>query len=153
MSASSDPIPIAAAERLPSCRHIALLVLSMAAVCLMTGCGVHRRMTIVSDPPGALVLVEGREVGYTPVSLDFIYYGTREITLIKDGYETKTVLQALQPPWYQIPPLDFFSDNFLPYPITDRHVVRIPMEPKLAVPNQDLLDRAEALRTESRLAP
>ena len=60
-----------------------------------SGC-VSRRMMVYSDPPGALVLLEGQEVGYTPVAVDFLYYGTRELTLIKDGYETKTVLQKVR---------------------------------------------------------
>ncbi|MDX1965574.1 MAG: PEGA domain-containing protein [Planctomycetaceae bacterium] len=108
-------------------------------------------MTIVSDPPGALVMVEGREIGYTPVSLDFTYYGTREFTLVKDGYETLTVGQPVQKPWYQQPVIEFFADNFTPGHVTDRHLFRYALQRARIVPNQELLQRGEMLRGESRL--
>ena len=43
--------------------------------------------------------------------VSFIYYGTREIRLVKPGYETLTVNQPIPAPWYQIPPIDFASEN------------------------------------------
>lgn len=117
---------------------------------LSVGC-VSRRMTIASDPPGALVLVEGREIGYTPVSLDFTHYGMREITLIKDGYETLNVTQPLQKPWYQAPVVDFFADNLKPGHKTDRHQFRYALQPARIVPNSELMQRGEQLRGESRI--
>jgi hypothetical protein len=66
----------------------------------VAACGcVQRRMTIRSDPPGALVYVDDYEIGNTPVSTDFVYYGTRKIRLVKDGYETLTVRQPFPVPW------------------------------------------------------
>ena len=111
----------------------------------------HRRMTFRSNPPGALVLVDGQEIGFTPVSVDFTYYGTREITLIKDGYETLTVLQDVPAPWYQYVPLDFVSDNFLPYKVTNRHEFSYRLQRTTTVPTQELLDRANSLRSETRI--
>lgn len=87
---------------------------------LLSGC-VNRRMTIRSDPPGALVEVDGERLGLTPVSMDFTYYGTREITLSMPGYETLTVQQPVPIPFYQRFPIDFVSNHFLPGRITDRH--------------------------------
>lgn len=111
----------------------------------LSGC-VHRRVTIYSEPPGATVLVEGDEIGQTPCSFDFTYYGTREFTLIKDGYETRTVLQPVGAPWYQIPPAEFVSDNLALRRITDRRSFTYQLKP-LMVPNtQDLLDRASGVR-------
>ncbi len=113
------------------------------------GC-VHRRLTIRSDPPGAQVLLDGENIGYTPTSVDFTYYGTREITLIKPGYETLRVLQKIPPPWYQIPPLDFISDNLLPFHVTNRHDFTYKLRPKQMTPNTELLDRARSLRAEAQ---
>ncbi len=120
--------------------------------CLLSGC-LHRRMMIRSDPPGALVLLEGEEVGYTPVALDFTYYGTREITLIKDGFETKTVMQKVRPPWYQKVPLDLVSDNFIPGHATDRHEFSYQLQASVIVSNQELLERANGLRSEALVTP
>lgn len=116
---------------------------------LFSGC-MHRRMTIHSNPPGARVLVDGKDIGLTPVSMNFLYYGTREITLIKDGYETKTVMQPMRMPWYQIPPLDFFSDNLSPTKITDRHYFSYDLQRMEHVPRNQLLENAKGLRSESK---
>jgi hypothetical protein len=94
-----------------------------------SGC-VSRRLTIVSQPPGALVEVDGQRLGMTPVSSDFTYYGTREITLSMPGYQTMTVQQKTRTPWYQVPPFDFFSDNFAGRHITDSHVFQYRLQPK-----------------------
>lgn len=113
----------------------------------------HRRMTIASNPPGARVLVDGRDAGLTPVSLDFLYYGTRKITLMKDGYETLTVMQPVSMPWYQVPPLDLVSDNFLPMKVTDRRMFQYDLRRQQHVPRKELLDRANALRSEAQIGP
>lgn len=111
----------------------------------------NRRITIRSDPPGALVLVEGDEVGYTPVTFDFTYYGTREFTLVKDGYETLTVMEKVTPPWYQRVPIDFVSDNLSPFKIRDRRDYTYRLQQQAIGGNQDLLQRAEGLRTEAHV--
>ena len=135
-------------------RRVTLLVLIVAGCCAGSGCNsVRRRMTVRSDPPGALVMFEGREVGVTPVSVDFTYYGTREMTLVKDGYETLTVMQAVNTPAHQYFPIDFVSDNLLPFRVRDRHEFSFKLEPKTLLPDNELLDRAGGLRTESQLAP
>ena len=110
-------------------------------------------MTIRSDPPGAQVLVDGEKVGHTPASVDFTYYGTREITLVKPGYETLSVFQRIRPPWYQIPPLDFFSDNLLPFRVTNRHDFQYHLAPRVVVPTGELLERANSLRSEAQMGP
>lgn len=134
-------------------RRIPLLLVTAALLCLnLTGC-VFRRMTIRSDPPGALVFVDDEPVGYTPTSVDFTYYGTREIRLVKDGYETMTVLQDVPAPWYQVPPIDFFADNLLPVQVTNRHEFFYALERRRDPRTVDLLDRARALRSETQFGP
>ncbi|NLY01395.1 MAG: PEGA domain-containing protein [Rhodopirellula sp.] len=116
-----------------------------ALVLLATGC-VQRRMTIRSEPAGALVYIDNVEIGTTPVATNFLYYGTREIRLVKDGYETMTVLQPVPAPWYQIPPLDFFSENVAPGEIRDQRAFTYRLIPQLVIPTEDLLGRAQQLR-------
>lgn len=125
-------------------------LMALAVVGVLSGC-VSRRMTVVSDPPGALVVVDGREIGYSPVSVDFTYYGTREISLIKDGYETLTVMQPLTKPWYQYPGVEFVADNLKPGHKTDRQMFQYALQPARIVPNQELLQRGEMLRGEARI--
>ena len=122
--------------------------LAVAAAVAASGCqSVQRRMTIRSNPPGALVLVDGREVGYTPASVDFTYYATREITLVKDGYQTLTTLQTYKTPWYQYPGVEFVSDNFLPATVTNRHDLSYNLCPAVNPPTGDLRSRADSFRS------
>ena len=129
-----------------------VLVAALAGCAGLTGCNsMFRRMIIRSEPEGALVLIDGREVGYTPYTADFIYYGTREITLVKDGYETLTVMQNFPTPWYQVPPLDFVTDNFLPFTVTNRQQFCYQLQPQVIPPTEELLDRAKGLRSQAQI--
>ena len=122
------------------------LILVAGAVCLCgSGC-VQRRMTIRSNPPGATVYVDDEEIGQTPVSHSFTYYGTREIRLVKDGYETLTQMVTIPPPWYEIPPIDFVSENLVPGEIRDERDFCFNLVPQYVVPPEQLLGRAEDLR-------
>ena len=92
---------------------LAWVFVGMALCASQLGC-VQRRLTIRSNPPGALVYVDDYQIGTTPVSTDFVYYGTRKIRLVLSGYETLTVLQPIPTPWYEFPGLDFVSENLVP---------------------------------------
>ena len=127
-------------------------ILAALVVCACgTGC-VRRRMTIRSNPPGALVYVDDYEIGTTPISQDFIYYGERKVRLVKDGYETLTVMQSIPTPWYQIPPLDFVTENMIPGKIRDHRTFNYQLTPQRIVPSEQLLSRAENLRRGVRAA-
>ena len=90
--------------------------------------------------------VDDQEIGETPVSTSFTYYGTRKIQLVRDGYETMTVKQKFQAPWYQIPPLDFFSENLTTKELRDERIVDFELEPQRVVPVNELVERAQQLR-------
>jgi hypothetical protein len=120
---------------------LCLLLLCVAA----PGC-VRRRLTVRSAPPGATVYVDDQEIGETPVSTAFTYYGTRKIQLVKDGYETLTVKQKFDAPWYQIPPLDFVSENLTTRELRDERILDFELEPQRVVPVDELLGRAQQLR-------
>ncbi|MHB1037020.1 MAG: PEGA domain-containing protein [Pirellulales bacterium] len=117
----------------------------MAITASQAGC-VQRRLTIRSSPPGALVYVDDHEIGTTPVSTSFLYYGTRKIRLVKDGYETLTVMQQIAMPWYQVPPVDFVSENLVPGEIRDQRTLDFALTPQRIVPAEELRQRAEILR-------
>lgn len=137
------------------CRHVGRgrrrcllrpLLLFYAAVLLVpTGC-VQRRLLIRSDPPGAVVYVDHERVGTTPCAVNYVYYGTRKIRLVKDGFETLVVEQPLPTPWYEVPPLDLVSDVLVPYEIRDVRSVTYRLQPQYIIPQEHLLARAEELR-------
>ena len=121
----------------------ALLALALCAS--QSGCG-QRRMTVRTNPPGALLYVDDYPIGTTPCSTNFTYYGTRKIRLVKDGYETLTVMQSIPAPWYEYTPCDFIAENFIPGEIRDPRVLDFQLIPQVVVPTEQLLSRAEGLR-------
>ena len=123
------------------CFVILVLVLSL----FLSGC-VRRRMTVRSNPPGATVYLDGKEIGRTPFSTNFDFYGKREFRFVKDGYETKTVILPVRAPWYEWFPLDFASEVLLPGKLTDRKYYEADMQPLLVVPTPELIGRAEELK-------
>jgi len=117
----------------------------------LTGC-VERRYTIRSEPPGALVTVNAEEIGTTPVSRSFVFYGKREITLVADGYETETIIQPMNAPWYDNLITEFFSENLLPFTIRDEREYVYKLKPAQVAPAGDVEARANDLRARA-LAP
>lgn len=115
-----------------------------------TGC-VHRRVTVRTEPPGAQVLLNDQEIGYSPASFDVTWYGTEEVTLLKDGYEIETHQIKIPTPWYQVPPLDFVTDNFLPFRIKNHHEFNFALRRYQGRSQGELLERGRSLRSESQL--
>jgi PEGA domain-containing protein len=128
----------------PDCRRW-LIAMCLAACLGGSGC-VRRRLTVRTFPAGAQVFVDNQEIGVTPCSASFVYYGTREIKVVKDGYRTETIFQKLNPPWYEIPPLDFVSENLVSREIRDERIVDVQLVPEEIVPQDKLLARAQSLR-------
>ena len=125
-------------------RQIVLLALLLAVLCL-PGC-VRRRMTIRTNTPGAVVKIDHQEIGRTPVSTEFTFYGTRQVQIIKDGYETQTIMQPVKAPWYQYPPFDFITENLWPWKIRDERVYQYDLQPMRPITTEELLGRANQLR-------
>ena len=134
-------------------RNRRMLLWLLAGLMLLPGGCVRRRLNVHSNPPGALVYVDNQQIGTTPCSVDFTYYGTREIRLVKPGYETLTISQPIPAPWYQIPPLDFVSENLVPTKIRDNRTVSYNLAPQFIVPTQELIDRANQLRQDTQQYP
>src|SRR3954464_14934982 len=123
-------------------------VLSFILVGCLSGCAtVERRVTILSDPPGALVYVNDQEIGRTPVERDFTWYGVYDVNVRKDGYDTKHAKTKVLAPVWQWPPIDLFVE-MLPLHLKDRRTLHYHLTPTTtAAADPDLmLSRAEQLR-------
>lgn len=127
----------------PASTRIALAVLLISLV--TTGC-VRRRLTVRSNPPGAIVHVDNQRIGTTPCSIDYVYYGTREIRLSLPGYETLTVNQPLPAPWYETPGIDFISENLVPARIEDSRTVNFNLQRTRLEAPETVIARGEELR-------
>ena len=129
------------------------ILLTAASFCLLTGC-VDRRYVITTEPPGAVVLIDGQPIGQTPVDNHFTFYGKHKFTLVKDGFQTQTVEQDIPVPWYQYPGIDFVAEVLLPWRLVDRREFNFAMQPIPAVRSDLLIHRAENLRNRGRaIAP
>ena len=124
------------------------LVACAVFVLVQSGC-VRRRLTIRTNPAGAMAYVGKQPVGRTPISTDLTYYGKREIEVVADNYRTERVVRNLAPPWYQIPPLDFISETLWPWEIRDERVVDIQMVPYQAPASEVLQARADGFRLQA----
>ena len=106
--------------------------------------------TNVDSQGGALVIVNGEEMGYTPASTGFTYYADREIRLMKDGHETLTLVQPIRAPWWDNMLTEFFVENLWPFTMRDERQFYYELPPVVNVPPKELLQRAEGLRTEGQ---
>jgi hypothetical protein len=132
-------------------RHGTSLVgLAAALACTVLGGCVDRRFVITSDPPGAVVFVNEQRVGQTPVDKQFTYYGTYRFVLVHEGSETLVVDQPVTTPWYEYWPLEFVSENLIPWTIRDVRRFHYTLHPAQIVPPDALLDRGEQLRAKGR---
>ncbi|MBX3423680.1 MAG: PEGA domain-containing protein [Pirellulaceae bacterium] len=127
-------------------------IIGLGLICLLTasmqGC-VRKRLTVRTQPAGAAVYVDKQYIGTSPTATSLTYYGTREIEVVRDGYRTEKVFRTLNPPWYQLPPLDFVSDSLWPREVRDERVVDIAMVPQQVMSSDELQSRAQGLRLQA----
>ena len=120
-----------------------LFLLSIIVAILTAGC-VEREMSITSEPPGAMVLISDVEVGRTPVTIPFTWYGDYDIILRRDGYKTLKTHADITMPIYEVPPLDLLS-AIVPWTYHDNRYLHFEMEPFVKSSDDDLIERAEQM--------
>lgn len=130
-------------------RFVAVLVPLLSAGC------VDRLLEIRSDPPGADLFIDGERVGVTPHVHKYVWYGTREVTLVMPGYRSERRMVALNAPWWQIFPFDLVTDVLVPVTLTDKLDVHIALrkEAHEAGALDETLERATEARRKAALPP
>lgn len=111
---------------------------------LVGGC-VQRTLTINTNPPGALVYLNDQEIGRTPVTRNFLWYGTYEVEIRKTGYDSIKTSAPVIAPWWQWVPFDLITEAL---PLEDHHDLRFTLRrPSEQEEEADLLiRRGEQLR-------
>lgn len=99
-----------------SLQPVACSLICVALV--VTGC-IHRSLAIRTEPPGALVYLNDRLIGESPVSLDFEWYGWHRVMIRKSGFERIEDRKLLRAPAYLWIPFDLAME-LVPLPIPDR---------------------------------
>ena len=118
---------------------------------LLAGSGcVRRTISITSTPPGALVWLNDREVGRTPLEVGFLYYGEYDVRLAKEGYEPLHTSGKADPPLWDLPGPDLVSE-LMPVDAKSRIEWTFDLEP-VKEDEAGLLDRAHELRKQLETA-
>lgn len=132
-------------NRLGAGRSGAVLVAAAAVGAMVLGGCVRRTIDITSEPSGAMVTLNDRQVGRTPVAVDFTYYGTYDVRLSLDGHEPLVTSAEATPPIWDNVPLDFVAEA-LPSRLDSVVTWHFVLEPER---NDGLLERAEEFRMSS----
>lgn len=125
-----------------------LIVLLLVVAASLPGC-IQRTITINSEPQGALVHLNDVEVGRTPVTVPFTFYGTYDVRLEKEGFETLTTATEAQMPWWEAPGPDLVAEA-LPGNQDVALKWDYVLEPAQPVNPEALIDRAKQLRATFR---
>jgi len=132
--------------------HFLILV---AIIFAFSGC-VTRSLTVETNPSNALVYLDNKLIGESPVTVPFTYYGTRKILIEKkdeDGvltHERTIEFEKIKAPVYEVFPLDLFSELLWPFKLQDDQVLSynlVEFEPLSIKEKQEkVLKNAEELR-------
>ena len=122
------------------------------AVCA-TGCGrVNRQITITSEPEGAIVTLSDKEVGRTPVTIDYAWHGEYDVILRfpEKGYETLNTSAVIDRRWYDYPPLDLLV-YLTPGVWEDHRYLHYKLRKLVPIDRDVLIKRAEELKRRNEL--
>jgi hypothetical protein len=125
-------------------------VLGLAALAL-TGCygQVQRTITIDSEPEGARCWLNDNEVGKTPVTVPFTWYGTYSVRLEHPGYEPLIAKADVNAPMFQWIGPDLLYETVIPGIHHDTHAFRFALHEAKPTDPAALRERAESLRRDA----
>ncbi len=128
---------------------VRILTLALVGLAALLGACRSKQVVITSDPPGATVLLNDVEVGRTPTTAGFTYYGEYDVLLTLEGHEPLRTSARANAPVYDWPPLDLVTAP-IPGETTIRwHFTLQPALETTRTPEQleeELLGRARELR-------
>ncbi len=127
------------------------LMLSFVLVLLSTvalgGC-VERRLTINTTPQGATVILNDQDIGTSPATVPFNWYGDYWVRISKDGYETLDTHRELKAPLHDYFPFDFFVQILYPGRIVDSYEWTFELAFKEYPARDTLIENAQSLRNQ-----
>lgn len=126
-------------------KHVFGIVIAACGMMLLSGC-VERRLTILTEPEDAVVWLNDEEIGATPVTVSFNWYGDYNVRIEKPGYAILNTHRKLDRPTHDKFPIDFFAEVLWPKKIEDTYTWTFELEPFQATPTADLMESAQQLR-------
>lgn len=125
-------------------RFSSQLAALLAVAVLGSGC-IQRTITVTSDPPDALVYLNDEEVGRTPVTVPFTFYGKYDVRLEREGYESLHTATEAEAPWWEAPGPDLVAEA-MPGDNDVELEWHYELQPREEVDPEQLLDHAKQLR-------
>jgi len=126
------------------CNLFALPAVILIAGLFLGGC-VERKLTINTEPQGALVILNDEEIGQSPVTVSFEWYGDYDVAIRKEGFETLKTHRKLERPLHDKFPLDFFA-LLNPKRTVDSYEWTFELAPKQEISREELIQDAEKLK-------
>ncbi len=127
------------------------IILLITAAALLAGC-IQRTISVNCEPQGALVYLNDTEVGRTPLTVPFTFYGVYDVRIEKDGYQTLTTHQKAKAPWWETPGIDLLAE-LIPGPHRVDLQWQFALSPAEPVNEPELLNRAKELRSNLNIPP
>ena len=124
------------------------LVCCIGLLSLLNGC-VERRLTINTEPPGALVSLNDEEIGISPVTVEFNWYGDYKIRASKQGYEILETHQKLAAPPHDQFPFDFFAEILWPETIVNEYEWTFKLTPYSPPQREELIQAALQMKEQT----
>lgn len=125
---------------------VPLVVILIGAI-FVSGC-VERRLTINTEPQGAVVVLNDEEIGTSPVTVGFNWYGDYNVRIQKQGYQTLKTHRELKGPWYDKFPFDFFAGVLSSKQILDKYEWTFEMQELELLSREELIKNAEKLKSQ-----
>jgi hypothetical protein len=122
-------------DNAPSMMNAKMTICLLLLMVLAVGC-VQRDLTITSEPAGAIVYIHGMS--------------NHEIGRTLDGYEPINTHANLTMPWYEVPPIDLFSE-MAPWTYHDRRYLHYELTEATPTSDQELLENAIRMQQKNSL--
>ena len=129
-------------------KNILLLGITGLIFCiLLSGC-IERELTINTKPQGASVILNDEQIGQSPVTVSFNWYGDYYVRINKTGYETLDTHQMLKAPWYDHFPFDLFFGVLWPQRIVDSYEWTFELTEEKPMTREELIQQAQKLQNQ-----
>ena len=122
-----------------------LTVLAILTAIFASGC-VERKLTINTEPQEALVYLNDEEIGLSPVTIEFNWYGDYRVRIEKQGFETLNTHRQLVGPAHDHFPLDFIAEVLNPNRIIDSYEWNFALSPYQSPQRDNLIKAANVMR-------
>ena len=91
------------------------------------------------------MVLNDEEIGTSPVTVSFEWYGDYNVRISKEGFETLKTHRQLKAPWYDACPFDFFAQILSSERIVDSYEWTFELQHLRSPDREELIEQAEKL--------